>query len=168
LKADVLKPEDLYWLDDFQFSSLTEKHDFAPFQLIRRVVERRLYKLVATVPFDAGNPLHRRLQNVHERLDFEQILVGAVEKALGRTLPLESLIIDVPEPINFEIDLPVLQSESGELTVYEHSRSVFNRDSVRSFVHSLRTVSLFAEQADDLSRALDRINAKEILSVGLG
>jgi len=90
-----------------------------------------------------------------------------VEKLLGRELPVQSLIIDVPEPINFEINLPVLQPETGEITVYEHSRSVFNRDSVRSFAHSLRTISLFAEQADDLNRALEKINVKRILTKGM-
>ena len=168
LKEAVLQPEDLYWLDDYQFSALTERHVFAPFRLISRVIERRLYKLVATVPFDADNPLHKRLQNVHDRLDVEENLVKAVAKLLGRPLPLESLIIDVPEPINFEINLPVLRSVTGEITAFEHSRSVFNRDSVRSFVHSLRTVSLFAEQADDLNGALEKINAKKILIEGMG
>jgi HD superfamily phosphohydrolase len=164
----ILQPEDLYWLDDYQFASLTGKHTFDPLQLISAVMERRLYKLVAAVPFDTDNPLHLQLQNVHDRLAFEQELVRAVEKLLGRALPLQSLIIDVPEPINFEINLPFLQSETGEVTVYEHSRSVFNRDSVRSFVHSLRTISLFAERGDDLSGALEKINAKKILSEGMG
>jgi len=164
----VLQSDDLYWLDDYEFSSLTEKHDFTPFQLIRRVIERRLYKLAATVPFDADNPLHLQLQNLHDRLGFEEDLARALEKLAGRKVPVESLIIDVPEPINFEINLPVLQSETGEVTVYENSRSVFNRDSVRSFVHSLRTISLFAEQADDLDRALQKINARRILTEGMG
>jgi HD superfamily phosphohydrolase len=168
LREAVLRPDDLYWLDDYEFSSLTEKHRFAPFQLIRRVSERRLYKLAAAVPFEADNPLHLRLQDVHERLTFEEELCREVEKLLGTKLPVESLIIDVPEPINFEINLPVLQPESGEITVYEHSRSVFNRDSVRSFVRSLRTISLFAEQADELSRALEKIEVKRILTRGLG
>jgi HD superfamily phosphohydrolase len=167
LKGSVLLPEDLYWLDDYQFATLTERHEYGPFELIRRVSERRLYKLVAAVPFDAENSLHLKLQDVHVRLGFEEDLVRAVEKVLGRKLPVESLIIDVPEPINFEIVLPVLQSETGEVTVYERSRSVFNRDSVRSFVHSLRTISLFAEQEDDLSRALQKIDAKKILTKGM-
>ena len=168
LREAVLEPEDLYWLDDNEFSSLTDKHDFIPLQLIRRVMERRLYKLAAAVSFESDNSLHRKLQNVHERLDFEEQLGRAVEKLAGRKVAVESLIIDVPEPINFEINLPVLQPQTGEVTIYEHSRSVFNRDSVRSFVHSLRTISLFAEQADDLNRALQKINARKILTEGMG
>ena len=167
LKASVLQPEDLYWLDDYQFATLTERHEFAPFQLIRRVIERRLYKLVDTVAFDAENTLHLKLQDVNDRLGFEEDLVKAVEKLMGRKLPVQSLIIDVPEPINFEINLPVLQNETGDVTVYEHSRSVFNRDSVRSFVSSLRTISLFAEQEDELSRAFEKINVKKILTEGI-
>jgi HD superfamily phosphohydrolase len=168
LREAVLQPEDLYWLDDYQFSSLTEKHTFAPFQLIRRVISRRLYKLAAAVPFDPNNQLHLKLQDVHDRLGFEADLGKAVEKLLGRSLPLESLIIDVPEPINFEINLPVLHPETGVMTVYEQSRSVFNRDSVRAFRQSLRTISLFADQADDLSKALEKIDLGKILTEGLG
>ena len=168
LKEGVLRPEDLYWLDDYEFASLTQRHTFAALQLIRRVMERQLYKLVAAVPFDALNPLHLRLQDVRDRLGFEQALVEEVEKLLGRKLPLQSLIIDVPEPINFEINLPVLQNDTGEITVYENSRSVFSRESVRSFVRSLRTISLFAEEADDLNCTLGKINAKRILTKGMG
>jgi HD superfamily phosphohydrolase len=167
LKASVLRPEDLYWLDDYQFATLTERHDFEPFQLIRRVSERRLYKLVAAVAFDADNTLHVKLQDVHDRLGFEEDLARAVGKIVGRSLPVQSLIVDVPEPINFEINLPVLQAEGSEVTVDEHSRSVFNRKSVRSFVHSLRTISLFAEQEDELDRALGKIDAKKILIEGM-
>jgi HD superfamily phosphohydrolase len=167
LKGSVLRPEDLYWLDDYQFATLTERHNFAPFQLIHRVIERQLYKLVAAVPFDAENTLHLKLQDVHDRMGFEEQLVKAVEKLLGRKLPVQSLIIDVPEPINFEIHLPVLRSESGEVTVYEQSRSVFNKDSVRLFEHSLRTISVFAEQEDGLSRALQKIDVKKILTEGM-
>jgi HD superfamily phosphohydrolase len=167
LKASVLQPEDLYWLDDYQFATLTERHEFAPFQLIRRVIERRLYKLVGAVAFDAENTLHLKLQDVNDRLGFEEDLVRAVEKLMGRKLPVQSLIIDVPEPITFEINLPVLQGDNGEVSVHEHSRSAFNHDSVRSFVHSLRTISLFAEQEDELSRALEKIDVKKILTEGM-
>jgi HD superfamily phosphohydrolase len=167
LREGVLRPEDLYWLDDYQFSALTEKHRFAPFRLMHRVTERRLYKLSAFVPFDEHNPLHRRLQDVHERLAFEEQVGKELEKVLGRKLPVESLIIDVPESINFEINLPVLRPETGEITVYEQSRSVFNRESVRSFVRSLRSVSLFTEDSGEIGGALAKIGAKKILTAGM-
>jgi HD superfamily phosphohydrolase len=167
LRENVLRQQDLYWLDDHEFSSLTEKHAFSPFHLIRRVGERRLFKLVASVPFEAENSVHLRLQDVHNRLGFEQDLGREVEKLLGRKLPLESLIIDVPEPINFEVHLPVLQAESGAATPYDRSRSVFNRDSVRAFANSLRTISLFAEDQEDLIDPLAKIGVKGVLSKGL-
>ncbi|MBN2553626.1 MAG: HD domain-containing protein [Spirochaetales bacterium] len=163
-----LRPQDLYWLDDNEFAALTEKHAYDPFELIRNVSERRLFKLVAAVPFDPENPLHRLLQDVHRRLDFEQQLCREVEKALGRRLAPQSLIIDVPEPINFEVDLPVLQAGTGEVTAYDRSRSVFNGGSVRSFVRSLRSISLFAEPAEDLGAVLIRMDAGKILTTGIG
>jgi len=167
LRENVLPQQDLYWLDDHEFSSLTEKHAFPPFHLIRRVTERRLFKLVASVPFDAKNSVHLHLQDVHNRLGFEEDLGREVEKLLGRQLSLESLIIDVPEPINFEVHLPVLQADTGAVTPYDRSRSVFNRNSVRAFVNSLRTISLFAEGQEDLIDALAKIGVKGVLSKGL-
>lgn len=167
LRENVLRQQDLYWLDDHGFSSLTEKHAFPPFHLIRRVTERRLFKLVASVPFEAQNSVHLHLQDVHNRLGFEEELGREVQKLLGRKLPLESLIIDVPEPINFEVHLPVLQADTGAVTPYDRSRSVFNRDSVRAFVNSLRTISLFAEGQDDLIDALTKIDVRDVLSKGL-
>ena len=167
LRENVLQQQDLYWLDDHEFSALTEKHAFPPFDLIRRVTERRLFKLVASVPFDAKNSVHLHLQDVHNRLGFEEDLGREVEKLLRRKLPLESLIIDVPEPINFEVHLPVLQADTGTIIPYDRSRSVFNRDSVRAFVDSLRTISLFAEGREDLIDALAKIGAKGVLLKGL-
>jgi HD superfamily phosphohydrolase len=167
LKEKVLREQDLYWLDDHEFSSLTEKHAFPPLHLIRRVTERRLFKLVASIPFDAKNSVHLHLQDVHNRLGFEEDLGREVEKLLRRKLPSESLIIDVPEPINFEVHLLVLQEDTGAVIPYERSRSVFNRDSVRAFVNSLRTISLFAEGQEDLIDALGKIGVKGVLSKGL-
>jgi HD superfamily phosphohydrolase len=167
LREDVLHPEDLYWLDDFEFAALADSHRLSALQLIRRVFQRRLYKLAAAVPFDTDNPLHLRLQDVQERLVFEEELGQIVAEALGRALPVESLIIDVPEPIKFEIDLPVVRPETGQMTIYENSGSVFNRDSVRAFTRSLRTVSLFIDDAEDLGRALKNIPVQRILTGGL-
>jgi hypothetical protein len=168
LGEGVIGPEDLYWLDDAQLSSLAERHSFAPLELVGMVGRRQLYKLAAAMPFEAGNPLHLRLQDVRSRLLFERELCTQISTRLGRTFAEQSLIIDVPEPINFEIDLPVVDGEGGETTVYERSRSVFNRDSVSAFTHSLRTISLFVEAGEELSAVLPPSDARRILEQGLG
>jgi len=167
LRERVLRQQDLYWLDDHEFFSLTEKHAFPPFHLIRRVSERRLFKLVASVPFEDKNSVHLYLQDVHNRLGFEEDLGREVEKVLGRKLDSESLIVDVPEPINFEVHLPVVQADSGAVTSYDRSRSVFSRGGVRAFVNSLRTISLFAEGQADLIDALTKVGVKGVLLKGL-
>ena len=105
---------------------------------------------------------------MHRRMSFEQDLCGEVGKVLGRKLPSRSLIIDVPEPINFEVDLPVVQAVTGQTTAYRDSRSVFSRDSVGSFVRTLRSVSLFAEDQDDLIEVLGNSEASRFLTDGIG
>jgi HD superfamily phosphohydrolase len=168
LRAGVLQPEDLYWLDDQEFYSLTSEHPFPPFALVRRVVQRKLFKLVASVPFSTANDHHRQLQSLDRRLDFEEELGRRAGARIGRKIAPESLIVDIPEPINFDIHLPVLRESSGEEVPYDRSRSVFSRASVQAFAGTLRTVSLIADAEEDLVQALMDIGVERILNEGLG
>jgi HD superfamily phosphohydrolase len=160
LKAGVLRARDLYRLDDAEFFALTRSRDFPPFELVRGVEQRRLYKVVAAVPFAPENELHTRLQNLEFRLRFEEQLA----REAGCDRP-EAVIVDLPEPIRFEIDLPVIDSAGGLSTPFQDSPSVFSRDMVQAFPAALRRISLFVE--DGLTPALGRRSARSLLLEGL-
>jgi len=166
LQEGVIEAQDLYWLDDHEFYSLVKEHAFPPFQLIQRVSERRLFKLVATVPFDSGNDKHRILQDLDHRLVFEEELCREAGKRTGRKLSPESVIVDIQEPINFEVDLPVIRTETADQIPYHRCGGVFGRDSAGAFTGSLRSVSLIAEDDERLIEALREIVAVSLLGKG--
>jgi len=166
LRQGVLAPEELYWLDDQEFYARTREHEFPPFSLIPRVAERRLYKQIAAVPFVEGNPFHRSLRDLDTRLAVEAALAREAAGLSGAAVPAHAVIIDIPEPIRFEIDVPVLYEQAGRVAPYPESGSVFSPEIVRGFGGTLRRLGLFAEVDPDLQRALERIGPAEILQRG--
>jgi HD superfamily phosphohydrolase len=167
LKEGVFAPTDLYWLDDQEFYARTREHDFPPFSLISRVSERRLYKQIASVPFAEGDRFHGSLRDLDTRLELEARVAGEAARLTGAAVPAHAVIIDIPEPIKFEIDVPVVFPEQGRVAPYPESRSVFSPEIVRGFGGTLRRVALFAELDPDLQRALGRMGPVEILQRGL-
>ena len=152
LRDQVIRPEDLYGIDDREFHDNLLSHRYPAFRLIRRVSEYRLYRCVIRVPF--SGQAHRELEDIERRLTRESALAGM----LG--LKTEQVIIDVPERISFEMDLTILDRE--EAVPYNESGSVFSRDSVVEFSHSLRSVSLLIEDKPD---SLDKIKSMDIQSL---
>ncbi len=141
-----LRVEDLYWLDDHEFFSHC-RSSYPPLALLGRVRDRRLYKVVAGVAFDEGNPRHRLLRNLRERLRFE----GALARALGapgRAVPAEAVIVDLPESISFEIDLPILpHTEAGEEAgvPFGEAGSVFDSRFVLELPRTLRRLTVIVD-----------------------
>ena len=127
---------DLYGLNDNQFfSRYTE--DFHPvMKLIDMVNERKLYKCIYETPFQIDNKIHGSLTNLESRLDFE--------KQKTKELGCSDLIVDIPEPISFEINLPVISG--GRSTSYVESESVFSGPVVKGFTKSLRKIRLYVPE----------------------
>jgi hypothetical protein len=167
LKERILASSDLYWLDDQEFYARTREHRFPPFSLIPRVAERRLYKQVASVPFAPENPFHRSLRHLDVRMEIEAQLAREAARVSGTRLADHGVIIDIPEPIKFEIDVPVLYPQEGRTAPYLESASVFSPEIVRGFGATLRRVALFAEVDPDVQRALEKMEPLRILRQGL-
>jgi len=138
LTEGIIKSDDLYGLTDNDFfNRYTE--DFHPvMKLIEMVNRRSLYKCVYEVPFDAENKLHNRLSDLDQRL--------AYENSGSDACSCSDLIIDVPEPISFEVNLPVVGT-SGK-TSYIESESVFSGPVVEGFTSSLRKIRVYVPEAD--------------------
>jgi hypothetical protein len=143
LEQGVLSPSELYWLDDQEFYTRTREHGFPPFQLIPRVVPRRLYKQI------------------------ESRVAAEAARLSGAAVPPHAVIIDIPEPIRFEIDVPVLLQEEGRTASYQDSGSVFTPQIVSGFGGALRRISLIADVDPGLQGALARIGPARILEGGL-
>ena len=162
LEAGELRPAELYGLDDQEFFALAANRErFAPLQLAGRVARRRLFKQVASRPFDPNDPAVARLDGLRARLAAEEAIARAASRELGRTVPAHHVIVDVPEPISFEIDLPVL--DFGESRPFADSDSVFTESTVQGFGRSLRRVSLIAEADEELTAAIVRLGGARLL-----
>ncbi len=134
----VISNQDLYGLTDNDFfSGFTEKRS-PVMKLIDMVNRRSLYKCVLEIPFSTHNPLHTELCNLERRIDFEKTETGDS----GCT----DLIVDIPEPISFEVNLPVV-SASGTIS-YLDSESVFSGPVVEGFTESLRKIRVYVPERD--------------------
>jgi uncharacterized protein len=155
LHEGVLAPEQLYWTDDAGFLGVLDASKFGPFALADAVTGRRLYRVAATVPFDATLEMHRRIEHPARRLVVEEEIAREVGAVLGRRVRGEEIIIDVPEPLSFELGLPILE-DAGSGTgaeVAEASPTVFEPGVIVGFVRALRRVALMVPRDDELADA---------------
>ncbi len=158
LAVGAIRREELYGLDDEEFFSRFAADRFSGFQLIADVRARSLYKQVFRVPFDDANPSHRRLEDVSERLELERRIAADAGALLGRPVPEASVVLDVPERISFEIDIPVLDPPQYRSPAGLDASSVFGRIEGADFPRALRTVSLSARREEPLLAVLARLD----------
>lgn len=166
LAGGAIRRDDLYGLDDEEFFARFTGERFAGFRLISDVRARALYKQVFRVPFCEASPAHRRLEDIGERLDLESRIAGQAGELLGRPVPASSIVVDVPERISFEIDIPVIDPPHSHAPLAGlDASSVFGRIEGADFPRALRTVSVCARRDEqllavlaklDLSRAVER------------
>jgi HD superfamily phosphohydrolase len=132
LAAGMLVPDDLYGLDDHGFYALMDSKGRDRQGLIKAVFNGAILKSRFELPFDDANPAHRRAADLALRPGLE----AELEELSGAT----QVVIDVPEPISFESDLPVIGSGSG----FSAYATVFRPEVVDSFTRSLRVLRVFA------------------------
>ncbi len=140
LREEVIAPSALYGLDDELFFLTLDRAHFDAFDLIERVYDRQLYRPVFETPFDDQNPRHRALESLDARAALEErIAERLAARARGRFGP-ESVIVDVPERISFEVSIPVRDGE--RVIPYPESDTVFTPQVVADFTATLRKIRL--------------------------
>lgn len=156
LEDGALKPEDLYGLDDEGFFRVIGEKDYPPFALIRKVAARDLYKTAAEIPCE--DPAFASLADLGLRAQAEGRLARQISRETGLALKPEEVIIDIPEKINFEVELPVLLP-GGAFSDYALAGSVFSAPEAENFSRPLRVLRLVlpAEAARGLK------NGKELI-----
>lgn len=151
LSDGSLLAEDLYGLDDEQFFSLPQLKQFTCSNLFSLVRDNQLYKATFEKPYDEEGVLERENRNLFLRLAFEERVAGK----LGCD-PSE-VIVDIPEPISFETDLPILH-ENGSISTFGEVDHLFSYDIGRVFTKSLRKFRIFTPHtisSGTLERALE-------------
>jgi HD superfamily phosphohydrolase len=158
LEKGQIQPEDLYNLDDQGLFSLMGARGGALSSLAARVREGAFYSLAAEAPFDPRR--HGVLRNMGSRSRREEILAAELSARLGREIPGEELIIDVPEPFSLETGLYV----RNEDRYFTHSSSAFTPETAQSFIRSLYTVRIFVHPRHE--EALNPKNLDGLLQLG--
>jgi hypothetical protein len=142
LETGRVAPEELYNLDDQSlFSLMEERSGNSPlFSLAAKVREGAFFGLAAEFPYNEGD--HRPLLDIKKRSAYEDALAGELGAALGKSIPGEALIIDVPEPFSLETGLYVRNEEC----YFAESSSAFKGETVQSFVKSLYVIRIYADK----------------------
>ena len=153
MKDGVIVPEDLYGLDDEQFFRRFSPDRIPSFSLISDVPHRRLHKLVWEEPFVEDRSDHCRLMDLDARLQAERAISSELSAHLGRPVSEDAVIIDIPEPISFEVNLSIRRDQ--ELVQFMDSDTVFGGPVVAGFTRALRRLRVFLEPscAGELDRS---------------
>ncbi len=140
LREGLVKPESLYGLDDVEFFARFSALKGPGGELIRRVSERNLLKTASEETFAPGDGIHGGLLDLDMRAERERLIALRLSRELGVRVPPESVIIDIPEPISFEVLVPIVASAGEER--FSDSDSVFRDPVVEGFGRTLRKVRL--------------------------
>jgi HD superfamily phosphohydrolase len=133
-----IRNEDLYGIDDEEFTRMFGQLPAELKSLTEGVTNRSLYKVLTETDFDEGNPKHRGLTGLESRHEMEKQLAERISGITGGRIAETHVIIDVPEPISFEVNLPILKQ--GSEVSFAASGSVFNPPVVQGFTSSLRKI----------------------------
>ena len=141
LREGAIFPETLYGLTDEDFFLILErKNSFLPFSLVPRVLNRNLLKIAFEAPFPPDDPGLNMLLDLSIRTEAEEKLCGIISKKTGKEIQPHDIIIDIPEPISFEIDVPIIGKE--KTSGFPEAGSVFTEPVVKGFQSSLRQLRI--------------------------
>ena len=135
--------DDLYYLDDNEFNALClSKMERTPSLILVDMVEHNyLLERKAVKEFGPEGRIERASRSIKEKEEMERSLFFA----LKRDYPLLEeweVIIDIPEPINFESHIPIIGSD-GVMREILNEDMVFTGEVSALFQKSLRKVALY-------------------------
>jgi HD superfamily phosphohydrolase len=155
LREGIISRGDLYGLDDEEFFARFAASRHPSFRLVEQVRRRELHRQVWRVPFKDDNPSHRRLEDVRQRLLVEERIAHEAGTAAGHRFPAESVVLDVPERVSFDFDVPIIGTRPA---------SVFSELGGDDLPRSIRYISLSASRQEALTSALERLDIGEIIA----
>lgn len=135
--------DDLYYLDDNEFNALClSKMERTPSLVLVDMVEHNyLLERKAVKEFVPEGRIERASRSIKEKEEMERSLFFT----LKRDYPLLEeweVIIDIPEPINFESHIPIIGSD-GVMREILNEDMVFTGEVSALFQKSLRKVALY-------------------------
>lgn len=142
LSEGLFKEEDLYDLDDETFARLFEHFAGSkPSELFQAVRENRLLQCKASHSFTGETGRMSLLEDQGHREELE----AAIHRDLKRFHPQlqqHEVLVDIPEQVSFESDMPILLDD-GSHRPFSEIDELFNPQVVAAFVSSLRKIRLY-------------------------
>jgi HD superfamily phosphohydrolase len=162
-KNGVIKPEDLFFLDDNSFFTLIENcvKDEPALELALNAKEGRLYAMLYEFPFDSE--CGETTLDVQNRINLENILADELSHATGLKIPGGKVIVDVPEEISFESGLQVVNGDAGS---FGDISIIFKNTNSSVFAKALRTVRVFIDRSfidKDTQNRLQSVELKVLM-----
>lgn len=134
LAAGAFRESELYGLDDETFYRKFGESGHPGAPLVAAVFARRFHTVAAEIPMEAIPDPQRLLA-----LDARTSLATSIGRDVGLT-GNATLIIDVPEAVSFEVDIPVWTARESH--GFREAGSVFTPDVVRDFTRRIRIIRL--------------------------
>ena len=141
MQEGAIKAEELYGLDDESLFINSRKSSYKPFQLINMVSMRKFLKTAVEIPFNIENSAHHCLTFLNTRSRIEKEISLMLKKEYSIDIDPVFIIIDIPEQISFEVDLPIITE--NKTVNFTSSSSVFTKPVVKGFTGVLRKIRVF-------------------------
>jgi len=133
LEGGAVEPAELYGLDDGGFYALMAGPGRDRSGLVASVLNGTVLGSCLELAFDPDKDAHARAADLSLRPRLEEAIAGSSGA--------DTVIVDVPEPISFESDLPILGTGSG----FSAYATVFRPEVVAAFTRSLRVIRVFSD-----------------------
>ena len=159
LRDGAIRREDLYGLDDEEFFARFTPARSPAFRLIADVRRRVLHRQVLRVPFRADFAEHRALEDGAARTALEDRIAAEAAAVLGRPVPAESVVVDVPERISFQADIPVVDDPHARAG--GETRAAFA--DLGDLPGALRCITLSVAREEDLAATVDSLDLARLL-----
>lgn len=146
LKEKTILPEDLYGIDDNEFVllALSKKKKTEALELVEKVEHNILLERKAEKDYADNGKIERFSRSFEEKEKMENALYLKLKPQYPELKEYE-VIIDIPEPINFESHIAVIDDDNQVKDISD-SDMVFNCELSHLFQHSLRKVALYAPE----------------------
>lgn len=160
LKDGTITYDDLYGLDDATFYNMAmSKVAFTPaLIMVDRVEHNNLEERKAVKDYDEKGNIETKGKRPEERIELENKLFSILKEQYP-TLESWEVIIDIPEPINFESHIQTLD-DNGNIKDITDGEMIFTGEVSTLFQKSLRKVSLYLPSyvsAKDAEKAMRSI-----------
>ena len=144
LREKTIMPEELYGLSDSEFVllSLSRREKTEALNLVERVDHNKLLERKIDKEYDKGGKIELESSDFDRKEEMERNLYNRLKDKYPTLLDYE-IIIDIPEPINFESHI-ALHDSDGAIREISEEDMIFDSHLSDIFQKSLRRVAFYA------------------------